>query len=186
MHQLPGMGQPALVLAGLLIPGVAELDVNPIHPILRRQKAGSPHDVEMGQADVVHRVLAVLGGDVPPGHPQHRAAQIHRQKVDLRGFAGHLCRGKALAAAQFHVKGLLLREKAPPLPPQRQRVLNVIRTGLSQAPALPIFSRACACAFTALFCVFQPRVSRVNRSVNSASRLMCQTYCIHGRRPSNP
>lgn len=98
-----------LVGGGVFAPGVAEVDVDPLHRILRRDHAPDALDVGAHDLYIVHRTAGSGVGslDLALGQDQHLVGDVDAQVVVLRVGAGQLGDKAALAAAQLQDKGLL-------------------------------------------------------------------------------
>ena len=109
LDELAGIGEAVLVGGGILAPRVAEVDVDAVHGILRREDALDALDVGAHDLDVVDGAARrLIGGlDLPLGQNEDFVGDVDAEVVVLRVGAGQLGDKAALAAAQFQHKGLL-------------------------------------------------------------------------------
>ena len=109
LDELAGIGEAVLVGGGILAPRVAEIDVDAVYGILRREDALDALDVGAHDLDVVDGAARLLIGglDLALGQNEDFVGDVDAEVVVLRVGAGQLGDKAALAAAQFQHKGLL-------------------------------------------------------------------------------
>ena len=148
LDQLPGVGQPVLVGAGVFAPGVAEIDVDAADCVVGGHDAADALDVGAHDPHIVDGAAGrgVGGLDLPLGQDQHLVGDVDAEVIVFGVGGGQLGDKTALAAAQFQHEGLLWPgELCVPLPLQVEGVVDVEVGGEQLGPRVGLETHTHRC-----------------------------------------
>ena len=139
LFELPRMGQAALVVLGLFVPRVAEVDVDALDAVRAVERVVDEHGVHGRKAQVVDRNLAVFGLRVPDGNCEDVAHLVDGDQVCAGVFVRHARGGHALATADLQPDRLPTGEQLLPMAAVRARRFDVERAACDDRlrPRLP-------------------------------------------------
>ena len=126
--QLAGVGQAALVVAGLL-PRIAEIYINAVRFLLRGKMRIQLLNVLGQQRHVFHRLLTEFSFNVAACHAENVHADVHADEVHI---LFPVCKGgeeRTLAAAQIQMQGLVFFKKGFPGAGSLFRLVYIERAG---------------------------------------------------------
>ena len=127
LHQLSGMGQPALGILGAFGPGIAEVDINPLHAILRRKDLADILNIIARNHRVFDRLIAIGFRDIAARIAQHIAGDVHGNEIDVLIVIHHRRSGNAFAAAKLQMQRLIRLKQLAPMTAMLFRFIGEIR-----------------------------------------------------------
>ena len=121
------MRQPALGILGTFGPRIAEIDVDALHTILRREHLSDILDVVARNHHILYRFIAECFGDIAARIAQHIAGNVDCNEIRIPVVIHHRSGRNALAAAQLQMQRLILCKQLAPMTAVFLRLIGKIR-----------------------------------------------------------